>query len=250
MKKGKLIVFMVTCMTVMSSLVYASTDVEKKPTPTTPAEVTKPEVTNTEVYFSLEQDVFLPKDMKKDKKYPVVFFAHNGGADKSGWGDFPEQVSKEGFLAVNITWKNWDTSNVEAAIEYTLKKYAANIDTNNVVFIGGCHGSKDLLQIMSKEKLGYTVKTAVIISLSEDDQPVIDTQKLKHSPILVYYSKNDVLGKDYQAVNKKIAEKIITEPKKVIELNESAHGNDVLTQAACKDEVRTNIIKWIKEYTK
>ncbi len=245
MKKNKLIVFMVTCMTVMSSLVYASTDVEKKPTPTAPAEVT-----NTEVYFSLEQDVFLPKDMKKDKKYPVVFFAHNGGTDKSGWGDFPEQVSKEGFLAVNITWKDWDTCNVEAAIGYTLQKYAANIDTNNVVFIGGCHGSKDLLQIMSKEKLGYTVKTAVILSLSEDDQPVIDTQKLKHSPILVYYSKNDVLGEYYQDVTKKIAQQIITTPKKVIELNESAHGNDILTQATCKDEVRANIIKWIKEYTK
>ena len=245
MKKGKLIVLMVTCMTVMGGLVYASTDVEKQPTPTTTTEVT-----NTEVYFSLEQDVFLPKDMNKDKKYPVVFFAHNGGVDKSAWGDFPEQVSKEGFLAVNITWKNWDTSNVEAAIDYTLKKYVANIDTSNVVFIGGCHGAKDLLQIMSKEKLGYTVKTAVFLSLAEDDQPVIDTQKLNHSPILVYYSKNDVLGKYYQDVTKKIAQQVITTPKKVIELNESAHGNDVLTQAACKDEVRTNIIKWIKEYTK
>ena len=70
------------------------------------------------------------------------------------------------------------------------------------------------------------------------------------SSILVYYSKNDVLGKYYQDVTKKIAQQVITEPKKVIELNESAHGNDVLTQAACKDEECTNIIKWIKEYTK
>ena len=250
MKKGILIIFMVTCMTVTGSLVYAATEGEKTPATTATTQVTKPEATNTEVYFSLEQDVFLPKDMIKDKKYPVVFFAHNGGADKSGWGDFPEQMSKEGFLAVDVTWKNWDTCNVEAAIEYTLQKYAANIDTTNVVFIGGCHGSKDLLQIMSKEKLGYTVKTAVILSLSEEDQSVVDTQKLKHVPILVYYSKNDILGKYYQDVTKKIAEQVITTPKKVIELNESPHGNDLLTQASCKDEVSTNIIKWVKEYTK
>lgn len=235
-------------MTFGGSLAYGATDAKAETK--TEAKETVAEVKKTEVYFSCEQDVYFPKDMKKDKKYPVAFFAHNGGADKSGWGDFPEQVANEGFIAINITWKNWDTSNVEAAISYSLDKYAANIDKDKVVFVGGCHGSKDFLQIGSKENLGYTVKAFVSIGLSEKDESVVEAQKVKHAPILVYYSKNDVLGKDYQAVNKEVAEKIITEPKKVVALDESAHGNDVLTQATCKDQVAKDIIAWIKEYTK
>ncbi|HEX9061845.1 MAG TPA: hypothetical protein VF941_16830, partial [Clostridia bacterium] len=161
-------------------------------------------------YLQLDQSVYYPKDKKC--KLPVVFFAHNGGADKSAWGDFPKQVADAGFFTVNFTYKSWDTTEVEAAIDYTLKKYADKIDLDNVSFVGGCHGGKDLLKIQSNTGLKYKVKDLVVLSVSEDDQEVKDAMKASHAPILVYYSKNDELGDYYKTVTKNIALNTITEP--------------------------------------
>lgn len=204
----------------------------------------------TDVYYSLVQDVHYPKNLAKGKKLPVVFLIHNGLEDKASWGDFPQEIARQGFFTVNLTWKNWGPAEVETAIKYTLDNYKDMIDTNRVILIGGCHGGKDALQIIAKKDLGYKVKTAVVLSVSEDDQVVLDSQKEDHCPILAYYALNDELGPDYQRVSKKIAEEIITEPKKVIAVDESAHGSNLVSQADSKDEIRKQIIDWIKEYSK
>jgi len=207
-------------------------------------------VSQDEVYLQLKQSVYYPENIDKETKLPVAFFAHNGEEDKSAWGDFPKQMANAGFFAVNITWKAWDTTEVEAAIEYNLNKYADVIDTNKVSFIGGCHGGKDLLQIMSHTVLNYKVTSAVVLSVAEPDKSLIDSQKVSHPPILAYYSKLDELGEYYQKASKKVAEEVITAPKKVIELDEKAHGDNIVTKALCKKKVRTDIIDWIKRYNK
>ena len=242
--------FMAACVMVSGMSTFATEATQNTQTTKSEAEQTVIAKNVTEVYYSLEQDVYLPENMTQGKKYPVVFFAHNGFADKLAWGDFPEQVSKAGFIAVNITWKDWDTSNIERAIAHTLEKYSDKIDTKKVSFVGGCHGAKDFLQIMSKDDLTYTITTAVLLAPSEDDQAIIDTQKVAHPPILEYYSKNDELGAEYQKVINRVANEIITQPKTVIALDETAHGNDIVTKAAKKDEVRANIIEWLKKYNK
>ena len=104
--------------------------------------------------------------------------------------------------------------------------------------------------ILKRGKIKVNINNIEVtfIAPSEDDQTVIDTQKTAHPPILEYYSKNDELGPEYQKVIKKVANEIITEPKTVIELNETAHANDLVTKATQKDKVRANIIKWLKKY--
>ena len=212
-------------------------------------------------YLTLEQDVYYPRpkscrgdklhfidERNKSPKYPVVFMIHNGLADKSAWGDYPEEIADAGFFTVNITWQSWDTSQVEKAIDYTLTKYADKIDTSRISFVGGCHGGKDALEIMNKVNDKYNVKTAVLLSVSEIDQAVLDSQKEGHVPMLAYYSLKDELGEYWGDMSKKVAEDTLTQPKKVIALNETAHGNDIVTKASCKGEVRKAIIDWLKEY--
>ena len=122
---------------------------------------------------------------------------HNGGTDKSAWGDFPQVIADEGFLTVNLTWKNWDTCNIESSISYTLEKYADIIDKDKVVFVGGCHGGKEALEVLNKGSEQYKVKTAVLLSVSELDESVEASQKKGHVPMLVYYSLNDAVGEPY-----------------------------------------------------
>jgi hypothetical protein len=205
-------------------------------------------VSDNKTYLKLQEAVYYPKN--RTGKLPVVFMAHNGLEDNSAWGDYPQQIADAGFFTVNITYKSWDTTEVETAIQYALNKYEDKIDTDNVSFIGGCHGGKDLIQIMSQSNLDYKVKCAAFLSIAENDQSVIDSQKVKHAPILAYYSKKDELGAYYQDITKKIAEETITQPKKVVALDEAAHGDHVVTSASCKDQVRKDIIDWIKSYTK
>lgn len=206
-------------------------------------------VKTTESYYTLEQDVYQPTNMAKDQKYPVVFMAHNGGADKTAWGDFPQVLADEGFFTVNITWKDWDASNVEKAISYTLEKYADVIDKDKVVFIGACHGAKDFLDILNKGSEDYTVKTAVLLSLSEIDDAVKESQKEGHVPMLVYYSLNDEIGDPWGAISAEFATEVVTKPCKVVAEEDPAHGNNMLTSAN-KEEVSDGIVKWVKKYTK
>lgn len=213
-------------------------------------------------YLTLEQDVYYPKkycvkerdygfgNKINDSKLPVVFMIHNGLADKSAWGDYPEQIAEAGFFVVNVTWQSWDTSEVEKAIEYTIKEYSDIIDSNRIAFLGGCHGGKNALEIMNKVNEKYKVETAVLLSVSEIDEAVIESQEPNHVPMLAYYSLNDELGENWADMSKKVAEEIMTDPKKVVGLNEKAHGNDIVTKASCKNEIRKQIIDWLKEYNK
>lgn len=234
MKKCRFLIFMLVFTLLSSTVLYAAGKSKS----------------STDTYLALQQDVYYPDNMAKDSKLPVVFMVHNGMEDKSNWGDFPQQIADEGFFTVNLTWKAWDTTEVDAAIQYTLEKYADKIDTNRVMFVGGCHGGKDVLQIISRKDLKYKVKTAVVLSVSEDDQPVLDSQKAEHCSILAFYSLHDDLGEYYQKVSKKVAEEIITQPKKAVALDESAHGDNVVTKAASKKEVRKQIIDWLKTNNK
>lgn len=212
---------------------------------------TKPKVdSTTDVYYSLVQDVYYPQNLAKGQKLPVVFLIHNGLEDKSSWGDFPQELARNGFFTVNISWKNWGPAEPEAAIKYTLEKYADKIDKNRVMFVGGCHGGKDVLQIIARDDLAYNVKTAVVLSVSEDDETVIESQKVEHCPILAFYAIHDEYGEDYQRVSKKVAEEIITAPKKVVAVDESAHGSSMVDRAESKEEIRKQIIDWLKEYSR
>lgn len=204
-------------------------------------------VSDNKTYLKLQEAVYYPKN--RAGKLPVVFMAHNGLEDNSAWGDYPQQIADSGFFVVNITYKSWDTTEIETAIQYSLNKYEDKIDTDKVCFVGGCHGGKDLIQIMSQSNLDYKVKCAAFLSIAENDQPVIDSQKVKHAPILTYYSKKDELGTYYQGITKKIAEETITAPKKVVALDETAHGDHIVTNASCKTQVRKDIIDWMKTYT-
>ncbi len=232
-KKGIKALVIVLLLTIFTgSAVYAAKCVVKK----------------TEPYLTLEQDVLYPANMVEGQKYPVVFMAHNGYADKSAWGDFPEDIADAGFFTVNITWNAWDASNVESAINYTLEKYADVIDKDRVVFLGGCHGGKDFLDILVKENKPYTVKTAVLLSVSEIDDAVKNSQKEGHVPMLVYYSKNDQYG--LTDISKQFAEEIVTKPCKIKPQEDPAHGNEMVTNSSNKDVVRKGIIGWMKQYTK
>lgn len=241
MKKSRILLLTLAMLTLGSSIAYADTNNVSKNTNI---------VSLNEVYLPLEQSVYYPTNVEKNTKLPVVFLVHNGSEDKNSWGDFPQQIANAGFFTVNLTWKAWDTTEVEAAIQYNLTKYADLIDKNKVSFIGGCHGGKDVLQIMSHSGLNYKVTSAAVLSIAEPDQPLIDSQKVSHPPILAYYSTKDELGDYYQKATKKAAEEVITQPKKVIVLDEKPHGDNIITKASNKEKVRNDIIAWIKNYNK
>ncbi len=205
-------------------------------------------VKKSDSYMVLKQDVYKPKKIDKGVKLPVVFMVHNGNADKSAWGDFPEVIAKNGFLTVNITWKSWDTTDIKAAIDYTLNKYAKIIDKEKVIFIGACHGGKEMLEILNEGTTDYTVKTAVLLSVSEIDETVTNSLKKGHVPMLVYYSKNDEYGKEIGDTSKKFAQKVVTKPCKVVAQKDPAHGNNMVTTSKNKAKVRKDIINWIKKY--
>lgn len=241
MKKSRILLFTLAMLTLGSSIAYGYANNVSKNINI---------VSENEVYLPLEQSVYCPTNTDKGAKLPVVFLVHNGLEDKNAWGDFPQQIASAGFFTVNITWKAWDTTEVEAAIQYNLIKYANLIDKDKVSFIGGCHGGKDVLQIMSHSGLNYKITSAAVLSVAEPDQSLIDSEKVSHPPILVYYSKQDELGDFYQKASKQAAEEVITQPKQVIALDETAHGDHIITKASNKEKVRNDIIDWIKNHNK
>ena len=40
-------------------------------------------------------------------KVPVIFLAHNGGAAKEDWGDFPQELAAKGYAVVNMGWTDF-----------------------------------------------------------------------------------------------------------------------------------------------
>ena len=66
-------------------------------------------------------DVYFPAS---GGKLPVVFFAHNGGAKKEDWSDYPHELAEEGFFVANLGWtENNGYDDLASAIDTILKKY-------------------------------------------------------------------------------------------------------------------------------
>ena len=198
-------------------------------------------------YPELNADVFKPADMKG--KLPTVFFAHNGYGKKEDWGNFPKEVAAEGYITVSIGWEDMSAvTDIYKSIDGILKKYESSIDMTRVAFIGGCHGAVKLLTLLDDKDLmaKINVKTAVAISVSEDDPNMIKATKNTDIPILAIYAKRDVYG--YSPINKKFAEELLREPKKVIALDVIPHGNEMLVKDDTKPAVSKEIKEWLKKY--
>ena len=74
-------------------------------------------------------------------KVPVIFLAHNGGASKEDWGDFPEELSDRGYAVVNMGWTDFQGgADFRRNIQTVMDKYSRRIDFKRATFIGGCHG--------------------------------------------------------------------------------------------------------------
>jgi hypothetical protein len=205
---------------------------------------------SSEQQFISSEDAYLKdSDLKQNVYYqnvpkaklPVVFLAHNGDHDGTAWGDFPQQIANAGFFAVNITYRY--ESDVSSAIEYTLEKYADKIDTENVSFVGGCHGALMLSQVFTEGSSKYTVKNFVMLSLAEMN---LDFLTGKHPPVLAYYSLKDELGEGYASTTKMVAADLLSAPKKVVANTDPAHGDGMVVKAANKDQIRKDIIEWLR----
>jgi len=179
-------------------------------------------------------------------KLPVVVFAHNGGAKKEDWSDYPHELAEEGFFVINIGWTdNNGSDDLASAIDTILKKYPNRADSSRVAFVGGCHGGVKMAPLMNAASAPYQLKAAVFLSVSE----MISLPK-DHVPILGIYSTDDHLGDYYKSFTKKLVEEIIQEPKKVVAFTGTPHGNELVAQPASKDSIRKEITAWLKEYTK
>jgi hypothetical protein len=173
-------------------------------------------------------------------KLPVVFFAHNGGAAKEDWGDFPAELAASGFVTVNIGWTNGGIStDIGEAVTRAVDKYADRIDTTRAFFIGGCHGGIKIMGSV-KTKLPVTLRGLAFLSMSERI-----AFPETHVPMLGIYSLRDHLGKNYISIQKAVYEKMMNEPKKVIALDAAPHGNELVTDAATKDQVRGELRSWL-----
>lgn len=192
----------------------------------------------TKAVLSDTVDVYYPATISG--KLPVVFFAHNGGAKKEDWGDFPSQLAAEGYVTASIGWSQ--DSDPARVIDHVFKTYGQYIDENRVAFVGGCHGGVIMTRLMN-QKLPFQLKTAVFLSLSESVS-LPET----HPPILGFYSTNDHLGAYYQMTTKRILATGIGEPKKVVEVKGTPHGNELVTDDSTKAMVRTEISSWLKKY--
>ncbi|MBN2353071.1 MAG: hypothetical protein JXD23_10920 [Spirochaetales bacterium] len=194
-------------------------------------------------------DVFRPDGSKG--KLPTVFVAHNGFAKKEDWGTFPRELADKGYLVANIGWVDMaGTADVDKAIRLVLEKYGASIDAGKVAFIGGCHGAVKLLTLTAGKALPakLKVKSAVALSVSEEDSAMLEALGKNKIPVLAVYSTKDKYG--YAAINTKFAEELLREPKKVLALDARPHGNEMLTDAATKAAVSREIIDWLKKYVK
>lgn len=184
-------------------------------------------------------DVFIPA---AKGKLPVVFLAHNGGATKEAWGDFPQELANAGYAVVNMGWTNSSGGNdFRKNIETVKKQYGKRIDFKRAAFIGGCHGCVKLLSIMDS-KLSFTPKALVFLSLSETN-----SAPNGHAPILGAYATKDHLGNGYVATQIKVYETILSDPKKVIVMDTTQHGNEFITDPETKVQIRGEIQAWLKE---
>jgi hypothetical protein len=187
-------------------------------------------------------DVYFPA--ASAGKLPAVFFAHNGGATKADWGDFPQKLAAEGYVTATIGWSSFGGyDDLKQTITQVMKTYGDKIDATRVAVIGGCHGGVKLTSLMNDAALPYRIKTAIFLSVSEG----ISLPE-KHVPILGFYSTLDRLGEYYKAFTKKLVEEMITEPKKAVAVDGTPHGNELVTDQGSQESVRKEIISWLKKF--
>jgi hypothetical protein len=174
---------------------------------------------------------------------PVVFFAHNGGAKKEDWSDYPRSLAEQGYLAASIGWtSNAGIGDLLESMEEVMKKYADRIDPARVAFVGGCHGGVKMVMLMKSPSAAIRPKTAVFLSISE-----MAVLPEGHVPVLGIYSTDDRLGSYYKSFTKKYVETLLVEPKKVFAYEGSPHGNELVADRASKEAVRGEIDAWLKD---
>ncbi|HYH05304.1 MAG TPA: hypothetical protein VEC37_19600 [Bacillota bacterium] len=207
----------------------------------------EPTVKKTHTYYNNQElDVFIPA---KPGLKPVIFMAHNGGSNKDAWQDFPQQIATEtNMVVVSINWNEFKiTADLESAFNLVQQNYADQIDLNRAAYIGGCHGGTKFAGLFAKTNTAFKFKTFVLLSLSEPTNAgVVAAMGKEHPPVLAYYTLKDRLGEKYQIATKKFAEEVLTQPKTVIALNYTPHGDELVANDATKVIVRTGIINWLK----
>ncbi len=182
-------------------------------------------------------DVFVPAG--KGKMH-VVFLAHNGGQTKEFWGDFPEYLESQGYAVVNMGWTDMRGGmDFKKNIAKVMERYGKVMDFKRVSFVGGCHGAVKLLAA-SDAQLPIAPASLVLLSMSEQYSP-----PSKHVPILGVRTLRDNLGPGYVAIQQKVYESTVTEPKKVLVLDATPHGDELVTDPSTKDQVRSEILSWI-----
>jgi hypothetical protein len=176
-------------------------------------------------------------------RLPVVFLAHNGGATKEDWGDFPDELSKKGYAVVNMGWTEFKGADDFKKNYATVTEcWGKRLNLKRVAFVGGCHGGIKMLASL-ETKVPFKTKALVFLSMSELYSP-----PAHHAPILGIYCLKDHLGDGYVATQKKVYESVLSEPKTVISLDATPHGNELVTDASTRDHVRSEVAAWLKTY--
>lgn len=176
-------------------------------------------------------------------KLPVVFMAHNGGATKEDWGDFPEEIASKGYFVVNIGWsKSSGGADIVDSMKKALERYPDSIDPGKAALIGGCHGCIKFLSAMGPS-LPVQVKAIAFLSMSE-----LYSAPAQHAPILGIYATSDRLGGNYVNTQVKVYESMLTDPKTVVALDATPHGNELATDASTRVGVRTRIETFLGQY--
>jgi hypothetical protein len=173
---------------------------------------------------------------------PVVFLAHNGGAKREDWGDFPEELASKGYFVVNIGWtKGSGGADINDSMKKAIERYPGSIDLGKAALIGGCHGCIKFLYAMGPS-MPAQAKAIVFLSMSE-----LFTAPSRHAPVLGIYSTSDHLGGGYVTTQKKVYESFITEPKTVVALDATPHGNELATDDSTKAQVRRRIEEFLSQ---
>jgi hypothetical protein len=174
-------------------------------------------------------------------KLPVIFLAHNGGEKRENWGDFPAELASKGYAVVNMGWTVMGgAEDLRQSMAKALAKYGDRIDQDRAAFIGGCHGCVKFNALLMGGALPVKVKALVFLSISEYGRLTAG-----HAPLLGIYSTRDHLGANYIMAQKDIYASDMSEPKKVIALDATAHGDELVVDPATKAQVRSEAIAWI-----
>jgi hypothetical protein len=175
-------------------------------------------------------------------RLPVVFLAHNGGAKKEDWGDFPEELAAKGFFVVNIGWtKSSGGADIIDSMKKALERYPGSIDAEKAALVGGCHGCIKFLSAMGPS-MPVQVKAMAFLSMSE-----LYSAPAQHAPILGIYSTSDRLGGNYVNTQIKVYDSLLTDPKTVIALDAKPHGNELATDESTKALVREKVESFLRQ---